>query len=182
MALAAGLIAPAARAGTPQPLPTPFPEARYRQMSARSPFAVATAAAAPTAAPTPGFAAQLYVDGMAHVGKTDFVAIKSRDQDKAAIFLEVGKSTPDGMKVERVKWSSEMGKSTVDVAKGGEKATLAFDEQQILNNGRQPQPGMPAPPVPILPGQPRPPLLPGQNGQLRHVRMFPPQMPVQPGQ
>ena len=52
-------------------------------MSARSPFAVATAAAAATAAPTPGFASQLYVDGIAHVGKTDFVAIKSRDPDAA---------------------------------------------------------------------------------------------------
>jgi len=182
MALASGLIGPAARAGAPQPLPTPFPEARYRQMSARSPFAVASAAAAPAAAPTPGFAAQLYVDGMAHVGKSDFVAIKSRDPDKpASIFLEVGKSTPDGMKVERVKWSSEMGKSTVDVAKGGEKATLAFDEQQILNNGGQQQPGMPVAPGPTMPGRARPPVFPGQNGQLRPARMFPPQMPVQPG-
>jgi hypothetical protein len=118
-----------------QPLPTPFPETRYHQMSAKSPFAVASAAAAPTAAPTPGFAAQLYVDGVAHVGKSDFVAIKSRDPEKpSVIFLEVGESTDDGMKIERVQWSDEMGKSTVDVSKGGEKATLIFDEQQMAQN------------------------------------------------
>jgi len=114
-----------------EPLPTPFPEARYQRMSAKSPFAVASAATAATAA-TPGFAAQLYVDGVAHIGTKDFVAIKSRDPGaKAVMFLEVGKSTEDGMKVERVQWSDEMGRSTVDVTKAGEKATLIFDEQQI---------------------------------------------------
>jgi len=136
--LMSGLTGPGAWAATPQPLPTPFPEARYRQMSAKSPFAVASASSAATAAPTPGFAAQLYVDGVAHVGRTDFVAIKSRDK-QSVIFMEVGESTEDGMKVERVKWSGEMGKSTVDVSKGGEKATLIFDEQQMARTA----PGLP---------------------------------------
>lgn len=135
LAFVSGLMGLEAWAGTSQPaqpLPTPFPEARYQRMSARSPFAIATASSAPTAAPTPGFAAQLYVDGVAHVGSTDFVAIKSRDPDKqSVIFLEVGESSRDGMKVERVKWSDEMGKSTVDVSKAGEKATLIFDEAQM---------------------------------------------------
>jgi hypothetical protein len=130
-----GLAGLAAWADTVQPLPTPFPEVRYQQMSARSPFAVATASSAATAAPTPGFAAQLYVDGVAHVAQTDYVAIKSRDPDnKSVIFLGVGESTGDGMKVDRVQWSDEMGKSTVDVSKAGEKATLIFDEQQIVKN------------------------------------------------
>lgn len=159
LVLASGLIGLAAWAeSTPpsQPLPTPFPEVRYQQMSAKSPFAVATASAAATAAPTPGFAAQLYVDGVAHVGKTDFVAIKSRDPDQpAVVFLEVGKSTNDGMKVERVQWSDEMGKSTVDVSKNGEKATLVFDEAQMAKNAS----AVPA----IMPGQPgiRLPTMPG---------------------
>lgn len=102
-------------------------------MSARSPFAIATAAAEATPAPTPGFAAQLYVDGIAHAGNTDYVAIKSRDPDnkQPLIFLEVGKTNPDGLKVERVSWSKELGKSTVDVSKAGEKATLEFDEQSL---------------------------------------------------
>ena len=136
------------------PLPAPFPEARYQQMSAKSPFAVATTAFVPTAAPAPGFAAQLYVDGVAHVGKTDFVAIKSRDPDKpAAIFLEVGKSTIDGMKVERVLWSDEMGRSTVEVSKAGEKATLLFDEQQMAQNAGASQQLAPGQPGFLLPRQ-----------------------------
>ena len=122
---ASGSSAPAS-----QPLPTPFPEARYERMSARSPFAVAAAAA--TSSATPGFATQLYVDGVAHALNTDFVGIKSRDPDKpATIFLAVGKSTEDGLKVERVQWSDETGKSTVEVSKGGETATLEFDEATV---------------------------------------------------
>jgi hypothetical protein len=139
LALGSGLVGLGAWASLPvqgspapaaQPLPTPFPEARYERMSAKSPFAVASATAAPAA--TPGFAAQLYVDGVAHVGNSDFVAIKSRDPgNPAAIFLEVGESTQDGMKVEGVRWSDETGKSTVDVSKAGERATLAFDQATI---------------------------------------------------
>jgi hypothetical protein len=102
-------------------------------MVARSPFSVATVAGVCARTATPDFAAQLYVDGVAHVGQTDFVAIKSRDPAQAStIFLEVGKSAEDGMKVERVKWSDQIGKSTVDVSKGGEKATLIFDEAQVV--------------------------------------------------
>jgi len=120
-----------------QPLPTPYPKARYERMSAKSPFTVASAPAA--AAATPGFAAQLYVDGVAHVGNIDFVAIKSRDPDqKSVIFLEVGKSTDDGIKIDAVQWSPETGKSTVDVSKGGEKATLNFDQSTITANTAQP--------------------------------------------
>jgi hypothetical protein len=127
-----GLAGLTAWAGNAQPLPTPYPEARYRQMSAKSPFAVASASSAAMAAPTPGFAAQLYVDGVAHIGQTDFVAIKSRNPDKPAVmFVEVGQVTDDGMKVERVQWSEESARSTVQVSKGGEKAVLAFDEANL---------------------------------------------------
>jgi hypothetical protein len=183
------LIGLAARAGTSQPLPTPFPETRYQQMSARSPFAIASAAAA-TPAATPGFAAQLYVDGVAHLGQSDFVAIKSRDPQKpVTVFVEVGKSTDDGLKVERVMWSEQMGKSTVEVSKGGDRATLAFDEAQLaMVASPPPPPPVPQPPrrmgVPI-PGQPRVPRPPNtilQNGVYRQVRMFPPQMPMPPDQ
>jgi len=134
MALGGCLPGQVAHAGASQALPTPYPEGRYREMCTRSPFAVATAAAA-VAAATPGFATELFVDGVAHVGTSDFVAIKSRDMDKgAAVFLEVGQSTEDGIKIERVRWSDEMGKSTVEVSKGTEKATLVFDEAQMAKN------------------------------------------------
>jgi hypothetical protein len=156
-----GLMALTAWAETSQQaqsLPTPFPEVRYQHMSTKSPFAVASATGAATAAPTPGFAAQLYVNGVVHLGRTDYAAIKSRDPDQlTAVFLAVGETSPDGLKVEKIHWSDEMGKSTVDVSKNGEKATLIFDEQQMAKN---------APPVPAgMPGQPgvRMPIMPGQR-------------------
>lgn len=163
LALVFSLIGLRAWAESSQPLPTPFPEARYQQMSAKSPFAVATAGADAGAAPTPGFAANLYVDGVSHLLNKDWVAIKSRDpDDQQVIFQEVGTTTPDGMKVVSVKWSSETGKSTVDVTKGGEKATLTFDESQIAKNAG-PAPGQPGLRLPTLPGQGRM-GFPGQNG------------------
>jgi len=164
LALASSLGALAAVPEGAEPLPTPFPEARYQQMSERSPFAIATTA---VAAATPGFAALLYVDGVAHVGNTDFVAIKSRSPDQQqVIFLAVGKSTDDGMKVEGVNWSDQLGKSTVDVSKDGEHATLLFDEETVKN-----PPAQLAPPniirLPNMPGQPRPMTFPVQNNNLR---------------
>jgi len=178
LAALTGLICWGAAPAAPQPeagaLPTPYPETRYQLMSGRSPFAVATSTA--TAAPTPGFAAQLYVDGVAHALGTDFVAIKSRDQDKPEVyFLEVGESSKDGMKVERVAWSDQMGKSTVDVSKGGERATLEFDEATVHSGGTGPGPGLPGMVrLPTLPmGQGRPMNFPAQgNGQPQFNNRF----------
>ncbi|HEX4084131.1 MAG TPA: hypothetical protein VHY22_04410 [Chthoniobacteraceae bacterium] len=180
VALASSLGAWGATQPQPQPLPlpTPFPEARYRDMSARSPFAIATAPASSTAAPTPGFAANLYVDGVVQVGKSDFVAIKSRDPDKQnVLFVEVGQKSQDGIKVDSIHWSDVMGKTTVDVSKGGEKATLSFDEAQLAKNAAASAGStsvrMPARPGVIrLPGM-RPPAGPGFN------RVFP--APGNPG-
>ena len=132
-----------------QPLPTPFPPARYEEMSAKSPFALATAAA-PTAAPTPGFAADLYVNGVARLGTNDYVTIKQRGDDKTVIFLAVGHLNDDGLKVERVEWSDEMAKTKVFVSKAGEKATLTFDQAEMAKAALPP----PSSPVqmPVMPG------------------------------
>lgn len=176
VALALGLPL-AARAGAPPPqaLPTPFPQARYQQMSARSPFAVSTAAA-PVAAATPGFAAQLFVDGVASWAGTEYVGIKSRDPDNPKVlFVAVGTTTPDGLKVERVTWSDVMGKSTVDVSKGGERATLVFDESQIASAGNQGQPqGLIRQPMNF--GRPN---FPVPSGQPQYGPRFYPQLPGQ---
>jgi hypothetical protein len=147
LAFVSGFLGLGAWAGTLVPLPTPFPEARYREMKSRSPFAVATATAVEAPAATPGFAAQLYVDGLAEAGGVDYVAIKSRDSAKPeTLFVEVGRSTQDGIKVEKVQWSDEAGKSTVLVSKEGEKATLEFDEQTVKTSAIAAGPG--EPPVP----------------------------------
>jgi hypothetical protein len=148
MALVCALAETAARGGTTGaalPLPAPFAESRYRELGARSPFAVATSPAAPAPAATPDFAAQLYADGVARIADTDYVAIKSRDpDDPAAVLLRVGESTEDGIKIERIDWSNETGRSTVEVSKNGEKATLGFDQAQMKTVIVAPQPVMTA--------------------------------------
>jgi hypothetical protein len=165
---------PAPAAPPSQPLPTPFPQARYASMSEKSPFAVATATA-PAAAATPGFATQLYLQGVGHLLGNDYVVIKSRDTDKPeAIYVEVGKTTDDGITVDHINWSEETGKSTAEVHKGAEKATLIYDEAQIHSTAvaQVAQPGVR---MPIFPGQ-RPVGFPLQNPNLQR-----PGFPAQPG-
>jgi hypothetical protein len=165
-------------------------------MSAKSPFAVSTATAASTAAPTPGFASQLYVEGVGTLGPKQYAAIKSRDPDKPNVmFLEVGGTSDDGMKVEAVQFVAEMGKSTVTVSKGGERATLIFDEQQMGKTASGAPAGIPPgiqPGVrlPTMPGG-RPigfgpnPALNQPGSPFQRVRIMgqpqPPGMPFQPG-
>jgi hypothetical protein len=122
------------------------------------------------------------------------VAIKTRNPEEgkpAVVFLEVGGTTQDGMKIEHVTWSDEMGKSTVDVSKGGEKATLAFDEESIKNAGTGADQLAAGVRVPVMPGQVRPMGYPGnaayqqQQAQFNRIRMGLPQpqangMPPQP--
>ena len=154
LALGCGLTGLMAWAEAPQGgLPAPFPETRYEQMRVRSPFSVASASAAATAAPTPGFAAQLYIEGVATDGPKEFVAIKSRalDDKSNVMYLEVGGTSDDGMKVESMQYSAEMGKSTVTVSKGGERATLHFDEDQIAKGGDAGG-GAPGIRLPVMPG------------------------------
>jgi hypothetical protein len=181
LALVSIMAIAATVAESAQPLPMPFPETRYQTMSLRSPFAVATSTA-PVAAATPGFAAQLYINGVAQSGTTNFVAIKSRDPDNhKVLWLEVGKTSDDGLKVERVAWSQQVGKSTVDVSKGGERATLVFDQDQIAAaNNTVPQPVQPGfIRQPIFPGPARQMNFPPQNGQPQFGPRFFPQRPGQ---
>lgn len=150
------LAAGAARGDTEQPLPLPFPAARYQQMRAKSPFAVATAAVA-TAAPTPGFAADLYVNGVARIGTSDFVTIKERGENKGTIFLQVGKANDDGLEAKSVLWAEEMGKTKVVVSKAGEQATLSFDQAEMAKAAPPaPMPGLPGVRLPMVPGGQRP--------------------------
>jgi hypothetical protein len=183
LASIAVLSAVGAAAPALQTLPTPFPESRYQQMSAKSPFSVATANG-PAAAPTPGFAAQLYLNGLGNIGGKDYAAIKSRDPDKpGVIWLKVGEPNTDGMKVERVQISDDPGKSTADVVLNGERATLTFDQAQL--HAGPPAGAMPGAPnmpggaiqLPRIPGRPvgiagQQPIL-NQPGQPAGPNIFP---------
>jgi hypothetical protein len=106
-------------------VPEPYTFARYQAMMDRSPFAVATAVAAPAA--TPNFAKDLYVANAAHSKDGDFVTIASSADKSFKKYLTT--DTPeDGYSISNIEWSDKVGATKVTIAKDGQTATLTFNE------------------------------------------------------
>src|SRR3954451_18362225 len=123
-------------------VPKPFAFDRYQGMMDRSPFAVATAAAAPAA--TPNFAKDLYVANAAHSKDGDLVTIASSADKNFKKYLNT--NTPeDGYTITNIEWSDKVGATKVTIAKDGQTATLAFNEALLHQNvaSQPPQPQMP---------------------------------------
>lgn len=151
-------------------IPSAFPPERYEALIARSPFALATPAAPPAAPADKGYAEGWYVSGLARLDGADFVTIKSRDQS-VQFSLFGNEPGANGVALERVAWSPEIGRSTVTIKKDGQVATLEFNQAEIqapatapapppplqaggrpggINNGMQ-RPAIPRPVQPIVP-------------------------------
>ena len=106
-------------------VPKPFAFARYQAMMDRSPFAVATAVAAPAA--TPNFAKDLFVANAAHSKDGDFVTIASSADKNFKKYLNT--NTPqDGYAITNIEWSDKVGATKVTITKDGQTATLSFNE------------------------------------------------------
>ena len=120
-------------------VPAPYTFARYQPMMDRSPFAVATAVAAPVA--TPNFAKDLYIANAAHSKDGDFVTIASSADKNFKKYLS--SNTPeDGYSITGIEWSEKVGATKVTIAKDGQTATLTFNEaliKQPAANGPPPQ-------------------------------------------
>ena len=144
-------------------IPKPFTFARYQAMLDRSPFAVATAVAAPVAAPN--FAKDLYVANAAHSEEGDLVTIASNADKNFKKYLTTNK-TEDGYTITNIEWSDRVGATKVTITKDGQTATLTFNEALLhapLATGQNPNPAKAEQPVvppqqPIVPGvtQPQP--------------------------
>ena len=106
-------------------VPKAYTFARYQGMMDRSPFAVATAVAAPAA--TPNFAKDLYVANAAHSKDGDFVTIASSADKSFKKYLTTTKPE-DGYAITSIEWSEKMGATKVTISKDGQTATLAFNE------------------------------------------------------
>lgn len=120
-------------------VPKPFTFARYQAMLDRSPFAVATAVAAPSA--TPNFAKDLYVANAAHSKEGDFVTIASSADKNFKKYLTTN-APEDGYSITNIEWSDKVGATKVTIAKDGQTATLAFNEallKQSVATGQPPQ-------------------------------------------
>ncbi|MEN3368440.1 MAG: hypothetical protein V7609_583 [Verrucomicrobiota bacterium] len=121
-------------------VPKPFTFARYQAMLDRSPFAVATAVAAPAA--TPNFAKDLYVANAARAKDGDLVTIASSADKNFKKYLTTA-APVDGYSITSIEWSEKIGATTVTIAKDGQTATLTFNEallRQPIANANMPQP------------------------------------------
>ena len=159
-------------------VPAPYTFARYQAMMDRSPFAVATAVAAPVA--TPNFAKDLYIANAAHSKEGDFVTIASSADKNFKKYLS--STTPeDGYSITNIEWSEKVGATKVTIAKDGQTATLTFNEALIKQPTaagqpptQMPQPNAQAQPIvpPPVTQQPQP------NFQQRPAPV--PQLPTPP--
>src|SRR4051794_40554740 len=105
---------------TADDVPKPYTFARYQAMMDRSPFAVATAVAAPAA--TPNFAKDLYVANAAHSKESDFVTIASSGDKNFKKYLSTA-GPEDGYSITNIEWSDKVGATKVTIAKDGQTAT-----------------------------------------------------------
>ena len=154
-------------------LPRQYNFDRYAKMVDQSPFAVATAVAAPAA--TPDFAKDLYIANAARSQDGDLVTLASSADHNFKKYLTT-KEPVDGYSVASIEWSDKVGQTKVTISKDGNFATLTFNQallSQASPGGASgarplPAPAMPVPNIPAgVPGAPKlPPNVPPELQQL----------------
>src|SRR6188474_3514430 len=112
-------------------LPPRFTYDRYSKMVDNSPFAIATAVAAPAA--TPDFAKDLYVANAARSQDGDLVTLASTTDHNFKKYLTT-KEPVDGYSVASIEWSDKVGQTKVTISKDGNFASLTFN-QALLSQG-----------------------------------------------
>lgn len=113
--------------GADDDLPKAQSFARYEPILNHSPFAVATAAAAPTMA---DFARDLFIANAAHSAEGDWVALASNTDNNFRKYLTT-KQGMDGYTLSNIEWSDRVGETKVTISKDGQFATLSFNQALI---------------------------------------------------
>src|SRR5262245_49227739 len=135
-------------------LPPQYNFDRYSKMMDQSPFAVATAVAAPAA--TPDFAKDLYIANATKSQDGDLVTIASTADHNFKKYLTT-KEPVDGYSIANIEWSEKVGGTKVTISKDGNFATLTFNQallsQASPGGGARPMP-IPAAPIPNAAGVP----------------------------
>ena len=124
-------------------LPPQYNFDRYSKMVDQSPFAVATAVAAPAA--TPDFAKDLYIANAAKSQDGDLVTIASTADHNFKKYLTT-KELVDGYSIANIEWSDKVGGTKVTISRDGNFATLTFN--QALLSQASPGGGVGARPLP----------------------------------
>src|SRR6476661_4554715 len=106
-------------------LPPQYNFDRYSKMMDQSPFAIASAVAAPAA--TPDFAKDLYIANAARSQDGDLVTIASTADHNFKKYLTT-KEPVDGYSIANIEWSDKVGGTKVTISKDGNFATLMFNQ------------------------------------------------------
>lgn len=130
-------------------LPPQYNFDRYSKMVDQSPFAVATAVAAPAA--TPDFAKDLYIANAARSQDGDMVTLASTSDHNFKKYLTT-KEPVDGYSIANIEWSDKVGGTKVTISKDGNFAALTFNQallsQTSANTGAMAR-GLAAPMAPV---------------------------------
>jgi hypothetical protein len=130
-------------------LPPQYNFDRYSKMMDQSPFAIATAVAAPAA--TPDFAKDLYIANAARSQDGDLVTLASTADHNFKKYLST-KEPMDGYSIASIEWSDKVGQTKVTISKDGNFATLTFNQallSQTSPGGAVAARAQPAPPMPV---------------------------------
>jgi hypothetical protein len=131
-------------------LPPQFNFDRYSKMVDQSPFAIATAVAAPAA--TPDFAKDLYIANAARSPDGDMVTLASTSDHNFKKYLTT-KEPVDGYSLANIEWSDKVGETKVTIGKDGNFATITFNQallSQTAPNAGPASRGI-TPPMPSVP-------------------------------
>ena len=135
-------------------LPSQYNFDRYSRMMDQSPFAIASAVAAPAA--TPDFAKDLYIANAAKSQDGDLVTLASTADHAFKKYLTT-KESVDGYSIASIEWSDKVGQTKVTISKDGNFATLAFNQallSQASPGGAVAGRALPAPAMPNPAGIP----------------------------
>ena len=135
-------------------LPPQYNFDRYSKMMDQSPFAIASAVAAPAA--TPDFAKDLYIANAAKSQDGDLVTIASTADHNFKKYLTT-KEPVDGYSIANIEWSDKVGGTKVTISKDGNLATLTFNQallSQASPGGGARTMAVPAAPIPNPAGIP----------------------------
>src|SRR3954447_9398146 len=142
------VIAGATYSQAEEVLPSQYNFDRYSKMIDQSPFAIATAVAAPAA--TPDFAKDLYIANAARSQDGDLVTLASTADHNFKKYLTT-REPVDGYSVASIEWSDKVGQTKVTISKDGNFATLTFNQallSQTSPGGAIAAKPMPVPPMP----------------------------------
>ena len=139
-------------------LPPQYNFDRYSKMMDQSPFAIASAVAAPAA--TPDFAKDLYIANAARSQDGDMVTIASTSDHNFKKYLTT-KEPVDGYSIANIEWSDKVGGTKVTISKDANFATLTFNQALLSQSaagggagGRLVAPSAAAPNPAALPKSP----------------------------